>query len=172
MQKRQLKMRRYNFEDLPPVVMPEGCAIRAYHEGDEQAWADIMNTGVGKEWTVEKVREFMILQPQFDPNGLFFATIDGKPVGSACAWKIPPEEKKMGIVHMVCVLPEARGRNLGYLVTLQVLHYFKEHGFAEACLTTDDFRVPAIKAYLRLGFKPYHCDLTHFNRWNKLLSSV
>lgn len=163
-------MRRYNLENLPPIIVPEGCGLRTYREGDEEAWGKIMDTGVGNEWTARKVRENLVERPQFAPDGLFFATIDDKPVGSACAWKSSPEEKRMGTVHMVCVLPETRGKRLGHLVTLAVLHYFRDHGFKESVLTTDDFRVPAIKTYLSLGFEPFLRDLTQVYRWSQILS--
>jgi len=172
MERRKVSMIRPNLENLPPVVMPEGCVMRTFAPGDEQVWGEIMNTGVGTDWTVEKVREKLTGQPQFDPDGLFFATMDGKPVGSACAWTIEPGEREVGTVHMVCVLPEARGKNLGYLLVLRVLHYFREHGFTSASLSTDDGRVPAIKSYLRLGFEADCPDEESAEIWKGVVERI
>lgn len=162
----QLRMRRPNLENLPEVVLPDGYELRTYQPGDEAAWGRIMDTGIGKDWTVEKVRKELIDRPQFVADGLFFATHRGEPVGSACAWRASAEETRTGIVHMVCVLPEHRGKRLGYALTLRVLHWFREHGFAEAVLSTDDWRLSAIKAYLDLGFEPiYPGGEDHAARW-------
>ena len=172
MEQRQLRMIRPDLDDLPPVVLPDGCEIRAYRPGDEKVWAEIMNTGIGSDWDAARAKEHLTRQPRFDPEGLFFAALDGKTVGSACAWRSSAEERKTGMVHMLCVLPEARGRKIGYALTLRALHYFRDHGFSDAYLDTDDVRIPAIKAYLRLGFEPFYYDETHMERWERVRSEI
>lgn len=164
----QLRMIRRNLDDLPEIELPSGYEIRTYQPGDEAAWAEIMNSGIGTNWTAEGCSEALTSKPQFLPDGLFFATHEGKPVGSACAWRSSPDEWKEGYLHMVCVLPEHRGKNLGYLLTLAVLHYFKDHGFQSCVLDTDDWRIPGIRSYLRLGFEPVYLDESHKERWQKV----
>jgi mycothiol synthase len=61
--------------------------------------------------------------------------------------------------------PEHRGKRLGYVVSLAVLHDLRRHGCREAALLTDDPRIPAIKTYLSLGFLPALTDDTHPARW-------
>lgn len=167
----QLRMVRRTFEGLPKIEIPEGYALRTYQPGDEAAWAEIMNTGVG-EWTVGKVREALTGKPQFRDDALFFITFEGRPVASACAWVLEPGETEQGYLHMVCALPEHRGKQLGYMVTLAVLHWFRDHGFKEVCLSTDDQRIPALKSYLRLGFEPLYEDDTHRERWEKVMETI
>jgi mycothiol synthase len=161
-------------------VVPPDYHLRTYRPGDEQAWGEIMAVegGIGREWTVEKVRERIVDRPQFDADGLYFATSDadgGRPVASACAWW--REAGDMGNVHMVCALPSHRGRGLGRLVTLAVLHRLRERGFRSADLTTDDFRMAAIKSYLGLGFVPvYRTDPErlddHEARWSAIFAML
>jgi mycothiol synthase len=165
---RQLAMLRPHLRYLPPrdgIVLPPGYAIRTYQPGDEQAWAEIMNTGIGSGWTVERVREKLTGLPQFDPQGLFFITYKGQPVATACAWREHPKEREHGILHMVCALPQHRGHRFGYVVSLRVLWYFAEHGFTDCRLLTDDWRLSAIKTYLDLGFQPVYFDDRHRQRW-------
>ncbi len=171
MAEKQLRMVRRNLDGLPELVVPKAYRLRTYRPGDEEAWAAIMNTGLG-EWTAERCAERLTGRPQFLPDGLFFVTHRGRPVGSACAWRESPDEWKIGIVHMVCVLPGHRSKGLGYLVTLAVLHYLRDHGFKEASLATDDFRIPAIRAYQALGFEPFYCDESHRARWNAVLEKI
>jgi mycothiol synthase len=175
-------MWRPHLDDLPDVVVPDGYHLRAFQEGDERAWGEIMGTegGIGREWTVEKVQERITSRPQFEAAGLFFATCDaegGRPVASACAWRTAPEERRLGNVHMVCALPSHRGRGLGRLVTLAVLHYLRGRGDQSADLTTDDFRLAAIKSYLGLGFVPvYRTDPErlddHEARWSAIVARL
>ena len=165
---RQLHMVHRNLSCLPDIEIPEGYELETYQPGDEQAWADIMNTGVG-EWTSEKCRENLTSQPQFLADGLFFITFGGKRVGSACAWRKSPDEWKVGVLHMICVVPEHRSKQLGHILNLTVLHYFRDHGFQEVWLSTDDFRIPAIKSYLRIGFEPHAFDDLHRERWQAVI---
>lgn len=164
MAEKQLRMCIPNLDRLPELTVPNGYELRTYEPGDEFAWAYIMSTGIG-EWTAEKCYDALISRPQFEPDCLFFVLNDGIPVGSACAWRESPDEHKHGYLHMVCVLPEHRGSHLGYTLTLAVLHYFRDHGFQDAILDTDDWRLAAIKTYLRLGFEPFYYDDSHRERW-------
>jgi RimJ/RimL family protein N-acetyltransferase len=132
-----------------------------------------MNTGIGSGWTVEMCRNQLTGHERFRPDGFFMVTFDGQPVGSACAWpnSTDPDER-VAQVHMVCVLPEHRSKGLGYLVTLAVMRYMREKGFQETFLFTDDFRIPAIRAYLRLGFGPDYLDDSHRYRWGRIFSLI
>ena len=161
-----LQMLRPSLDDLPSLATalastlggPAGYRFRTYRQGDEAAWAAIMNTGEMEHWDAARTREKLTgcPQPQFDPAGLFFVTYGAaeQPVGSACAWLLRPDETETGILHMVCVLPEHRGRGLARPLCLAVLHRFRERGFRQVRLNTGDWRLGAIKTYLHLGFQP------------------
>ena len=177
---RQLRMRRPSLDGLPDLDVPVGYGLRTFQEGDERAWGEIMESpeGIGKEWTVEKVRTSMMEKPQFEAAGLFFATSDAednRPVASAAAWRQPTTGEKTGYVHMVCALPEHRGRGLGRLVTLATLQYMRDRGDENVVLQTDDFRIPAIKSYLSLGFVPVYEDdpaSDHVARWSEVFKRM
>jgi len=93
-------------------------------------------------------------------------------VGTACAWRQSVDEGKVGYVHMLGVVPEHQGKGLGYALVLCTLHFFKDRGFQEAVLDTDDFRLPAIKTYLNLGFEPVYVDEGHLSRWKTVLAKL
>lgn len=168
----QLLMERPDVGGLPPVAVPAPYAVRAYRPGDEAAWAEIMNHGLGEGWTAERCVETLTGRPQFDPASLFFVTLEGEPVGSACAWSTPEHDPTIGWLHMVCVRPEHRGRRLGYCVSLRALHRMRERGFATARLLTDDVRLAAIREYLALGFRPLHTHESHPGRWDAILATL
>jgi len=162
-------------DDLSHLVEPlltECCSVRTFLPGDEQAWADIMNTGIGSGWTVETVREQLTGQPQFRPEGLFFVIRGGRAVASACAWVLDPAERETGILHMVCARPEARGLGLGYALTLMVLRYFRDRGFRRVRLSTDSSRPSAIRAYLHAGFRPLYEEENDREVWESLMESL
>jgi mycothiol synthase len=158
-----LQMLRPTLDDLPALeaalaALPAGYGFRTYRQGDEDVWAAIMNTGEMEAWDAVRTRERLTgcPWPQFDPEGLFFVTYGSpaQPVGSACAWLRDPQETETGTLHMVCVLPEHRGHGLAYPLCLAVLHRFRQRGFPRVFLNTGDWRLGAIKTYLKLGFQP------------------
>jgi mycothiol synthase len=131
-----------------------------------------MNIGFGSHRTAGDVTKEFIEMPQFVPEGVFFVFRDGHPVGSAFAWRDSANEWKHGRLEMVCVIPSHRGHNLGYFLTLKVLHWFKDNGFADVELTTDDWRLAAVKQYLRLGFQPVINDEYTRRRWLQVIEKL
>ena len=168
----QLHMIRPNLEGLGEVTVPEGYSIRTYREGDEEVWAEIIRNSLDSNCNAEKCRGTITGRPQFRPEGLFFIDYDGKSVGTTCSWVQSPDETEMGYVHMVGVIPEHRGKRLSYSLSLSTLRFFRENGFRGAHLHTDDFRLPAIKTYLNLGFEPDYVDESHRARWKDIFEKL
>lgn len=168
----QLRMSRPDLENLPEIQIPEGYSVRTYKPGDEVHWARIINASFGGERIAEDARKEIMDRKQFDPEGLFFVTHQEELVGAACAWREAQEEKKVGYLHMVGVVPEHQGHRLGKLISLCVLHFLRKHGFSEAMLDTDDGRLPALKTYLNLGFRPVYRDDSHSGRWKAVSENL
>ena len=108
----------------------------------------------------------------FLPDGFYLAMHGDTPVGTACAWRQSVDEKDVGYVHMVGVVAEHTGRKLGKWVSLAVLYYFRDNGFKCAMLDTDDFRIPAVKTYLNLGFIPVYVEEGQPERWRKIFEKL
>lgn len=163
----QLKMHLYDLENLQEINLPPDYEIRTFKKGDEKIWCRIVNETVGGNLKKDDFIKRFSSKKQFDPEGLFFLYYKTKPCGTVLAWK---EDKNLGVLHYLGILPEHTGKNLGYMLSLYALKYFRKKEIKEIFLTTDDFRLPAIKIYLKLGFKPVILDEFHLRRWNKILS--
>lgn len=158
-------------------VAGEGIALRTFRNGEEQAWADIINaTDLGADYGVAKVRETLTGKSRFDPEGLFLAcdSATGRPLATACAWQSFVFGRSRPTLHMVAARPEASGRGLGKLVCRAVLDYFARRGEQEVVLTTDDHRLPAIATYLEVGLRPmrYVRGEDHAGRWKAILEKL
>ena len=170
---RQLRMVRPNLDDLPELELPIGYAMRSYLEGDEEHWARIISDSFGgRERTAQDTRDQITEMDVFLPEGFYLATYCGIPVGTACAWRDSVDEKEVGNVHMVGVVAEHTGHKLGKWVSLAVLRYLRDNGFKCAKLDTDDFRIPAVKTYLNLGFIPVYIADGQPDRWQNILKKL
>ena len=65
-----------------------------------------------------------------------------------------------------------KGNGLGYQVSLAALHRMADEKKQRVILHTDDFRLPAIVIYLRLGFKPEIVHDSHELRWQKIYEAL
>ena len=170
---RQLRMVRPNLKDLPKLELPLGYQLRTYHEGDETHWANIISDSFGgRARTAQDTQNEITNRDVFVPDGLFFITHQDVPIATACAWRQSVDETDVGYVHMVGVVGEHTGKKLGKWVSLAVLFYFKGNGFTCSMLDTDDFRIPAIKTYLNLGFIPVYVDNTQAKRWQDIFKTL
>ena len=166
-------MVRHGLEKLPKLQCPNGYQIRAYQKGDEVHWARIMDrTFVDLGRTAQDVYANVINQPNFAPNGFCFVIHKDVPIGTACAWNRCIRGKPVGYIDMLAVLPEHTGHKLGKWLTVFLLDYFKARHVAYVMLDTDDFRLPAIKNYLNLGFVPTYVRENHVLRWRNVFEKL
>lgn len=139
-----------------PAPEPKGAALTTYRPGDEGEWLAIVATGELGDWDEAKARAELFEKPDFDREGCFFARDpnSGEALATACAYPQGAFDRLWPGLHMVGALPKARGRGLGKLVCQAVAHYWGRHGNPRVILTTDDWRLPGIAAYLGLGWRP------------------
>ena len=169
----QLRMVRHDLENLPMFQCPDNYHIRTYRKGDEAHWALIMDKAfVDRGRTVQDTYDNVINQPNFDPNGFCFVVHKNIPIGTACGWNRSTDGKQVGYIDMLAVLPEHTGHKLGKWLTLFLLYYFRTQHATSVMLDTDDFRLPAIKNYLNLGFAPMYLRENHAQRWQNIFEEL
>ncbi len=168
----QLVMTRAHLDDLPELQPPPGYTVRCYREGDEAAWEQIIAEAFERKVQPGQFEQSMKQHEAFRPERVLFMVCAGAPVATASAWDAPGRAPETGQLHMVGTAPQHRGKHLGYWVSLAALHQLRREGRQSAMLSTDDFRLPAVKTYLRLGFEP---TLVHGNqrrRWRNVFAAL
>lgn len=157
-------------------VFPAGVELKTIPqiENGVQEWLDIVNHmeqhGVANN--DEKLyQDVMIGRPDYSEDKCFFLTVDGKPAATVTV--LCDYAKKAGTIHMVSCKPGFRGMGLGSLLSDVAMYTLKNEGMETASLRTDDWRIPAIKTYLRIGMKP---DLVsepdYVARWDAIMAIV
>jgi mycothiol synthase len=169
----QLEMVREHLEEVPGIDLPDGYFIRTFQEEDEDAWAEIMSEAFNPYWDLERFRNLVRPHFAFQPERLFFLCHDRAPVGSAMAFQWPGIPRRTGFIYMLAIKKAHCGKAMGRSLTLACLQRFREEGtFQDAMLHTESFRLPAIKHYLRLGFKPRLIVEGHREKWNTVLERL
>lgn len=168
-EKSQLRMGFRRFEQLQPPRLPEGYSLRTYRAGDDEAWIAMLATGEFGVWDRQRLERMLAGERAAVPrDGIFFATNDDRPVGTACTFLHPGPAGDVPELGWVVVDPEHRGHGLAGELCRAVLGYVGSLGHSYAYLLTEDFRLPALATYLRLGFEPELLDETHPARWTAL----
>ena len=109
--------------------------------------------------------------PQLVPEESLFIVWKGEtPVGTACGYLTPEAGK--GTLHMVSVLASESGHALGQLVCAKAIEWLLAQNPPVIDLTTDDFRMPAVITYLRLGYLPVIDDEEMFDRWQQMFARL
>jgi len=154
-------------DSLPEINVSSEYAFRTFEPGDEVGLGRVYFSATLSTETVEKVRLRLHDHPCFEPGRVFVALMGDLIVGSASAWR-STRDPGAGYLHMLGVLPDHRGKNLGAALTVATLRYTRDEGFCAQRLLTDDWRRPAIRLYLALGYDPLITDWTHKMRWRKI----
>lgn len=168
----QLLMRRPNLRDLPPLEIPHGVTLRAAKSEDGPALAALLQAAFPEiTWTPEKARQSLLEDPCVPATFVIADDATGALLATASV-QLQAGKAHTGTVHWVGADPAQVGKGLGYLATLAVLHEMARLGRADADLSTDDFRSPAIKTYSKLGFVPAFTHASHWERWGKLRETL
>ena len=167
----QLFMRRPSLDDLPTIPpLPLGYRLRIAGRDDAGALAAIMASAFGPEWTAGHVRERLLDPPDVIRTWMILAR-DGS-AATASTRLLPDAYPGSGYLHWVGTHQDHRGKRLGAIVTLAVLHDFREMGCRDAVLETDPPRLPAIRTYLNLGFRPEYRAAGHDLVWTGILRRI
>ena len=152
--------------ELPPSgSLPSEFRLREAEIVDAAAVAEVLTAAFGDPWSVERVLG-ELLQNELVPN-TYVIERDGAVVAST-SYQLIPAFPDGAFLHWVGVHPSAQGHRLSHHLCLRVLERTKDAKLPMSYLTTDDFRLPAILTYLRLGYEPDFFHESHPERWQNI----
>ena len=154
---KQLKMIRPHGEVLKRSL-PDGFSFIFFTEcsADIDAWCDIcrkanMCSNPNNEEVFAKVMR-SVRGIELEKDLFFVVAPDGTKIATSAI--IHNKEKNSGYLHMVAAIPEYRNLGIGHAMLSFAMTIAEERGIDRCILTTDDYRLPAIKNYLVGGFCP------------------
>ena len=179
---RQLKMLRPS-APVTPRPLPEGYRYGSYDRTEEQLtqWLDMNlkgqllpetppESGNWRDWFKVTVLDYTDLNP--DEDIIYVYAPDGQMVATICAVKHGTDQ---GYIHMVATHPDSRGKGIGHAMLAYALEKLEARGCTYSVLTTDDFRLAAIKTYLDAGFRPVlweDAESDQRARWDAVIAQL
>lgn len=154
----------------------ESFKIRNYTSEDFEMMLNALIPLTINRYNAEELDNVILKHSGVKPESVFVAEADSKIIGTATGYTHEATEDKPGdnggTLHMVSALPEASGKGVGYAVCATVVNYLLAAGCEYVNLTTDDFRLPAIVTYAKLGFRPIIDDEEMQERWSALAEKL
>jgi mycothiol synthase len=142
----------HNKGKLAAPKLPPGYRLLQSVPYDGDRWVELINeSGEFGIWSRETLdREIL---SGLLPQGAILVACGDKLVACAAVRHLKQFEP-YALLTYVIVLREHQGRGLGTLVSAEAMQAARRSGYPGVVLQTDDWRLPAIRTYLRLGFIP------------------
>ncbi len=178
---KQLKMLRPFGGRVTPRDLPTGYRFADFAgtEAEIEDWLAICRHGLlpapTPDGDAERAHYLNAIQnyPDLVPaRDLFFVVA---PDGTRVATSAAVLHGNEGYIHMVAADPSCRGLGIGHAMLARALADLSARGATHVTLTTDDFRLPAIKTYLDAGFRPvlWHDDESDMRaRWDAVIAGL
>jgi GNAT superfamily N-acetyltransferase len=154
-----------------PHERDAGLETRTATAADAEALARLLKSAFPEmEWDAARAHKDLL--DADDVKVTFVVEENGQIFGTASARYFEQRFPGVGYVHWVAVDPAARGRGIFDAVMDAVHRQFIADGRSIAFLETDDHRLPAIAAYLRLGYVPQYTEDDHEGRWSAIFTKL
>ena len=156
---------------IPPWTPPPGYTLRGYQEGDIAQWSELLLLVGFDEWWPERLRDKGITAPERREGSRLIVYNDEQIVACTMASQ-HSVQPPVGALDFVSAHPAHSGKGLGYGVCAAVTEYLVGRGYERVVLHTDDWRLPAIKTYLNMGFQPQIIEPDMPERWRKVCEQL
>jgi mycothiol synthase len=162
------------FRDEEEIAIPNLTGtflFSVYSDVYKQQWIELLNSNNDfGYWDGARFSNEML--GNLAPGTEILAVDHDGLVGSSAAFSMR-EYLPYAVLAYPIVLTSYRGQGLGSYLIARTLASCQLAGYPGIILHTDDFRIPAIRSYLRLGFVPDTQTYPHTReRWNTVLGNL
>ena len=160
---------------LGSVPMPAplaGYTVRTWRPGDEPRFYELMALAGWPGWDAERLSCSL---NRILPDGWYLAehAASGTVVASAMALhNYKGTYPFWGELGWLAAHPDHSGRGLGLALSACVVRRFVAAGYRLIHLHTEEFRLAAIKTYLKLGFEPWTGGPDSETQWERVLDRL
>jgi mycothiol synthase len=154
---------------LPEAAAPAGFTLRNFRTGDAAALAEVQNAAFNGSWgfcpnTVEQI-DYRSGMSNTSRQGILFLCDQERVAGYCWTCVAPSDGNTRGIIGMIGIAPNYRGRGLSQPVLAAGMEYLQSIPVDQIGLHVDGRNTPAIRLYTSVGFEKvgelhwYECRL-------------
>ena len=153
-------------------ILPKGFRSRCYREEDRNRWLNLLiENGELGSWNQERFQQILSGQPVYSGQQFVFNGEDI--VACAGAYMRPHNGSQSWEIGWIATDPNYFGMGLGYHVIIRAIRFARFHRPHPIFLLTDDFRIPAISLYLKIGYYPSALNEKKIiSRWMKIVNEL
>ena len=155
--------------ELGPWMPTSGYRVRCYRSGDEPGWLRLLELAGFEGWD-RPMLDAHLAEPERREGSRVVTWCDQIVAASFASQR--STEPPVGGLDYVIGHPGHAGKQLGCAVCAAVIRYLVSRGYEEMDLLTDDWRLPAIKTYLKLGFQPDLVREDMPDRWRAIYRTL
>ena len=147
----------WNENAAPEADLPPGYSVRSFQDGDTPLLTKVQNDAFTGSWgfcpnTDEQI-EYRTHMPNTSKAGILFLLEGDRPAGYCWTVKVPGDNGPRGIIGMIGVVPDYRGKGVSRHVLHAGMRYLRSIGLVEVGLEVDGNNDAAIRLYTSTGFK-------------------
>jgi len=153
----------------PPVQLPSGYSLRSSRRGDEPQFYKLMDVAGWPGWDEEALQPWL---PRILPEGWFMAIDEqSREIVASCMALRSEVYPFGGELGWLVGDADHAGKGLGMAVSAAVTARFIDEEYRDIHLYTEDYRLAALKIYLKLGYVPLLYAPEMPERWGKSVTS-
>jgi len=157
----------------PPVPrLAPGYGLRTYLPGDEPRFYEVMALSGWRGWDDERLKPWIARIP---PDGWWMVLHQASQTIVATAMALHDHTDHHpfgGELGWVASDPAHGGKGLGMAVCAAVTARLIAAGYRNIHLYSEDWRLPALKTYLRLGYIPFLYLPEMHDRWQSVCNQL
>ena len=144
-------------DELPDLELPQGFSVRSFEPGDTPLLTRVQNDAFTGSWgfspNTEEQIEYRVNMPNTSKSGILFLFEGDRPAGHCWTVMVPAENGIKGMIGMIGVVPEYRGKGVSRHILHAGMEYLRSTGLSEIGLEVDGNNGPAVGLYKSTGFK-------------------
>ena len=157
---------------LPALEIAGDFYLDTIKDSDLDKYNELRKSVNFPEWTAEYLQTF---RSKVLDDAMF--VIKEKSTDRFCAAATAektdmPDYPQIGVLGWVMTHPDFRGHHLGKSVSVAAMHKLYRQNYRTFSLLTDDFRLAAVKTYLKLSWQPWLYLEDMPSRWQTLAEKL
>ena len=142
---------------LTTAPFPDGFSVRPFQTGDAGVLTEIQNAAFSGSWgfspnTVEQI-DYRSSMANTSYQGILFLSNGDVTAGYCWTCLSPVHGAVRGIIGMIGISPEYRGKGISNIVLLAGMEYLRSLDVPDIRLQVDGSNTPAVRLYTSVGFE-------------------